>query len=568
LPADAPPTSHEPYLHRALELFGLCTLALGQPVFSLATGAPEFFSARKTPAAAIALFAVALIVGLPLVLLAVEAAAERAREGWSKRLHDAARVVLIAALVLGLLNGLDLELTRSVGSGSPGWLLIVVAIGAALAALRLLRRSSVSRTFVRFLAVAAPAALAVFLLSAPIGSPAAGPPTRAAHPVPIVMLVLDELPTASLLAADGRIDTKRLPNFARLAREGTWYPNTTTVADQTTAAVPAILSGRRPPLRPRSPDLANWPVNLFTLLRGQYRIDAREPITRLCPAAACPDEDRSTPDAMSRLASETSHLALLSVAPKDLVPRSPVIGGADVREPGSDVREFLEHVEPSRRPTLDFAHLMLPHRPWGRLPSGRSYPVKGDGGVPESVRETLRLTGDRPTALAIWRAHLLQVGFADKLLGRVIAKLKRTRIYDRALIVVVSDHGVSFRPGSSLRNVTPETIQNIAPVPLFVKRPGGRGRGMDPVAAQTIDILPTILDVVGAPAPRGMQGVSLLGRVPRDRAPRVLSTQAAYVRTTMPSLLNKRARAVQVQRDEVIGSPAWAARCRLPRSGC
>ena len=120
------------------------------------------------------------------------------------------------------------------------------------------------------------------------------------------MVVMDELPTASLLGADGRIDAARLPNFARLAREGTWYPNTTTVADQTTAAVPALLSGRRSPREIRAPDLEAWPRNLFTLLGRQYRLDVREPVTRLCPAEACPAESRSTADAVGALASETS----------------------------------------------------------------------------------------------------------------------------------------------------------------------------------------------------------------------------------------------------------------------
>ncbi len=568
LSRDVSPQDHEPHLHRALELLGLCTLALGQPVFSVVGGAPEFFAARKIPVPAIVAFGVTLIVGLPLLLLVIEAVAERARVGWGKRCHDGARLVLIAVIALGLLNGLDLEVTRATGVGSPGWVLLAVAVGAGWLAVRALRRSPGSRTFVRFLAAAAPAALAVFLLSAPMGSSAAATPAAASRPAPIVMLVLDELPTASLLGADGRIDADRLPNFARLAREGTWYPHTTTVADQTTAAVPAILSGRRGPRRLGSPGLDRWPENLFTLLRRQYRIDAREPITRLCPAATCPDESRSTPEAMSALASETPHLALLGVAPKDLAPRSPLIGGAGERDPGNDVGEFLANVGPGNRPTLDFAHLMLPHRPWGRLPSGRSYPVRDGGGVSESARETLRLTGDRREALAVWRAHLLQVGYADKLLGRVIAKLKRTEMYDRALVVVLSDHGVSFRPGESLRNVSDRTIQNIAPVPLFIKQPGGRGRGTNPVAAQTIDVLPTILDVIGARVPDGVQGVSLLRRVPRVREPHVLNTKAAYVGTTMRTILRERAHSVRVQSDEVIDSPVWAERCRLPESGC
>ena len=160
------------------------------------------------------------------------------------------------------------------------------------------------------------------------------------------MVVMDELPTTSLLGPDGRIDADRLPNFARLAREGTWYPNTTTVADQTTAAVPALLSGRRGPNEIRAPGLDAWPRNLFTLLDRQYRLDVREPVTRLCPPQSCPGQKRSTADAVSGLASETSHLALLSVVPRDIAPRSPLIGGADERDPGHDIADFTKRIRP------------------------------------------------------------------------------------------------------------------------------------------------------------------------------------------------------------------------------
>ncbi len=539
-----------------------------QPVFSLVNGAPEFFSARKTPTVAIIAFALALTLGLPLVILLAEWVAEKSRAGWGRRLHDGARGVLVATVALGLLNWLDEKLTRISGIGSPGWLLLTLAAALGYRGIVLLRRSPVWRSFVRYLAVAAPAALGLFLVSAPMGSPAATRPAEATRPAPIVMLVLDELPTTSLLGAKGRIDAKRVPNFARLARDGTFYPNTTTIADQTTAAVPAILSGQRGPRHIRAPDLDDWPQNLFTLLHRQYRMEAREPITHLCSPDACPDEVRPARDAVSSLASEASHLALLSVAPSDLVPRSPLIGGAGERDPGHDISEFLSKIRPARRPTLNFAHVMTPHRPWGRLPSGRSYPVAGDGGVPASVRETLRLPADRRVALALWRAHLLQVGYADKLLGRVIDHLERTGMYDRSLVVVMADHGVSFRPGGPLRDATPDTVRNIAPVPLFVKQPGGRDRGIDPAAAQTIDVLPTILDVIGARKPAGIDGHSLLGPLPRDRKPSVLSTRSAYVKTTLPDLLRHRARTLRLQRDAVIDSPSWRARCRLPGSGC
>ena len=514
------------------------------------------------------MFAVAILLAAPALILGAEVLAGRARPGWGPGLHNGVRLVLLSAIALQLLNEVDLGATRWVGIDAPGWGWILVAVIAALGMLELLRRSEGARMFVRFLAVAAPGALLVFLASAPLSAAPESPTVRAGRPVPIVMLVMDELPTTSLLGALDRPDPERVPNFARLAREGTFYPNATTVADQTTVAVPAMLSGHRGPQDIAAPDAANWPQNLFSLLGGQYRLDVREPITRLCPADACPDETPSTPSAVGSLAREAPRLAFLSVAPTDLARRSPLIGGADEHDAAGEVRDFLAKVRAEDGPTLDFLHVLTPHRPWGRLPSGRSYEAPGQDDVPESVRETLDLTQDRKLALDLWRAHLLQVGYADRLLGRVIEHLERSGMYDRALLIVAADHGVSFLEGQPLRDVTPDNVANIASVPLFIKRPGGRGRGIDPAPAQMIDVLPTILDVIEAERPSGLEGRSLLGPLRRDGRVRVLSTRSTYVETTLSEMRSRHARWLEAQERDVIGSDLWEQSCRLADSGC
>ena len=520
------------------------------------------------------MFALAIIVVVPALVLLVEMLADRAAPGWGSRLHNGVRVVLLSAIALQLLNELDLGATRYAGVDVPGWGLAFVAVIAALGLLELLRRSGGARMFLRFLAVAAPGALLISLASAPLTVPPKSPAVRAGRPGPIVMIVMDELPTTSLLKTPNRLDAERVPNFARLAREGTFYPNATTVADHTTAAVPAMLSGRRGPEDIARPDATNWPQNLFSLLDGQYRLDVREPITRLCPADACPAEGPSTPSAVGSLASEAPRLAFLTVAPNDLARRFPLLGGGDEQDPGDEVRDFLAKVRDEDGPTLDFLHVLTPHRPWGRLPSGRSYRPPGQDDVPESVRETLDLPRDRKLALDLWRAHLLQVGYADRLLGRVIEHLERSGMYDRTLLVVVADHGVSFRPGQPLRDVTPGNVANIASVPLFIKQPGGRARGTDPAPAQTIDVLPTILDVIEAQSPPGLEGRSLLSPLHRDGRVRVLSTRSAYVETTLPEMQAEHARWLHAQRRDVVGSEERVGKLRAagqaarPRLDC
>ena len=91
----------------------------------------------------------------------------------------------------------------------------------------------------------------------------------------------------------------------------------------------------------------------------------------------------------------------------------------------------------------------------------------------------------------------------------LLRRLEATGLYDRALVIVTADHGVSFEPKGLMREVAPQNLADIAGVPLFVKYPGqSRGR-IDDRDAKTIDIVPTIADVLGVTIPWHVDGVSL-----------------------------------------------------------
>ena len=74
----------------------------------------------------------------------------------------------------------------------------------------------------------------------------------------------------------------------------------------------------------------------------------------------------------------------------------------------------------SRKPQLNFLHLELPHVPWQYLPSGQSYPVSG----PE-IPGLEATVGQRAVAAGSGlQRYLLQVGFVDRLLGRLTQRLR------------------------------------------------------------------------------------------------------------------------------------------------
>jgi hypothetical protein len=106
--------------------------------------------------------------------------------------------------------------------------------------------------------------------------------------------------------------------------------------------------------------------------------------------------------------------------------------------------------------------------------------------------------------------YLLQLGYTDRALGIVLRRLRATGLYDRALVIVTADHGETFRLGSPRRTVTRANLADIAFVPLFVKVPGQQRGRIDDSFATTVDILPTIADVLRTRVPWRIEGESLL----------------------------------------------------------
>ncbi len=151
--------------------------------------------------------------------------------------------------------------------------------------------------------------------------------------------------------------------------------------------------------------------------------------------------------------------------------------------------------------------MLLPHHPWEYLPDGKIY-ASDLGFQPGLVNEGW--TGDPELAIQAQQRHLLQVGYTDLALGRILDKLEETGLYDRSLVVVVADHGVSFRPHGERRRVEEGNMEEIAFVPLFVKPPGQTDGAIVDEHARTTDIVPTIADILGVEVPWETDGRSLL----------------------------------------------------------
>jgi Sulfatase len=345
----------------------------------------------------------------------------------------------------------------------------------------------------------------------------------------VVLVVFDEFGGDILLGPNGKIDAGRFPNFAALARDGTWFRNAQTKYDSTTKAVPLVLDGLAP--RPKTgPTVRDHPHSIFTALgRAGYRIDASEEATAMCPRSYCPRESRRRPAIIPNLK-----------------------GGRAER-----FERWIRSIHASRRPTLWMKHALLPHGPWVYLPDGRTSRPLG----PELLPGMQTIPGFYDDYL---RHHneqrqLLQLGFADRLIGRLVARLKSQGIYDHTMIVVTADHGFAWKVGvQTRRNVSLSNVDELGSVPMIVKRPTQQAGRVSGALASTLDVAPTIADALNVPLGYRADGRSAFSRaVAARRTVRIVKRDFSSVVSLSKRRWIARRAAVVRRRLRTLGSGDW-----------
>jgi hypothetical protein len=550
-------------LVRGAQLAVLSGFALAEPLLDILGKNPEFFSVRRSTSSQIVLFALAVTLVPPLALLAVEMLARVFSRVASDVLHLVFVAGLVAVIALHVLTN---------DSGLSGVGALFVAAGAGVLGALLYRQAPPVGSFLTVLTPAPLIFLALFLFNSDASKLVfVKNPHVQAHRVrsttPVVLIVFDEFAPISLMNRDEKIDAQRYPNFAALAREATWYRSATTVQWLTEQAVPAVLTGILPQQHGTAlPIYADHPRNVFTLFGHGYRVRAVESITQLCPERICHEVRRASPaavsDATRSLASDAGIVYLHLLLPEPYSERIPDIsdswgnfGQKEKREQieptkgqiqpcGRNVCRFAALLSHDRRPTLYVLHSLLPHVPYLYLPDARRYGIQSP-----LLRGIKRNEWKRAwPARQAYQRFLLQVGYTDNALGLIVRRLKEKGIYDRALVVVVADHGVSFRAGQPRRRPTPQNLQDIAFVPLFVKLPDQHTSRIDDGFAQTIDVVPTIAHVLGVKIPWHVDGQSLVGReLPRDGTVDVRLGHGKQVSMRLSALLRLRAKALREQ---------------------
>jgi arylsulfatase A-like enzyme/tetratricopeptide (TPR) repeat protein len=307
----------------------------------------------------------------------------------------------------------------------------------------------------------------------------------------VVLVTIDTL-RADRLSSYGS-EQVSTPHMDRLAREGLRFSNAATAVPFTLPAHSSIMTGTYPPLHgvrenvgysldETLPTLAEelsaggWDTAGFV---SAFVLDSRWGIGR--------GFDRYRDDFQ-------------------LDPNRPSVNVGQVQHEGPDT---IEHAlawldEPRDGPFFLWVHLFEPHDPYE---------------APEPYRSRYP---DRP--------YDAEVAYADSLIGLLREGLESRGVLDDSVFVLTSDHGEGLGQHSEGFHgyfIYDSTVH----VPLVLRLPFGdfEGRVVDE-AVSHVDILPTVLGVVGRQVPSQVQGIDLLplilGREPES--PREVYTESYY----------------------------------------
>jgi arylsulfatase A-like enzyme len=306
------------------------------------------------------------------------------------------------------------------------------------------------------------------------------------------------------------------PTLKRLAEEGAWFEHAVTQTGWTKAATSSIMT------------------SLYPTTHGVHGIPDRLPASATTLAEVYRQAGYATASFSS--VSFTGQFTNLHQGFEEVHESESTAGRAGPRG-AKTAREYVDRVtewlEDHRDvPSFVYLHFFDPHSPyepnkpydtmWAD-PNGREEYNRNLETLKKFVKDAFMAqrgmaTPDELKAAGIDAARFMQyvkdwydgsIRGMDAEIARLVERIEELGLRDGALLAFYADHGEEFHEHGYMwhgRTVYGETMR----VPLVFWSPGRLSRGRkieEPV--QLIDVMPTLLEVSGLPAPREMQGQSL-----------------------------------------------------------
>ena len=200
------------------------------------------------------------------------------------------------------------------------------------------------------------------------------------------------------------------------------------------------------------------------------------------------------------------------------------------KETAQIVNETLQPLldPPPNGPWFAYVHYMDPHHPYSApKPYSRWFNPGYEGeetgeidkGESDDLGHAIEFYSKNPDRLEqLATMYDNEIAFVDKKIGELFDWLRERGLYDETVILIMADHGEMFLEHGYLkhsRGVYSELIH----VPLMLKIPGYGGANRTATHVQTIDIMPTIFDILGIEVDQRLMGQSIFDFIDQPNRP-------------------------------------------------
>lgn len=492
--------------------FGAVTLGLAEPVYNYVRMDPGATGLGLAEVVALVLL---LHVGTTAVLLLARYLAGRFAVGLDV-------VVATAALVSLLRQAQVIYLpTRGLLNVSPavemGFFIAVpvVVVGLVMAFRRAL---SLYVFYLGLLTVFFPASLiwSRAIVSAHAPDRSAAP--RRADPA-VFVFIFDEVSLNALLDSSGLIDRNAFPNFHRFSGESVWFREAMANYGVTGWSFASFLTGAPTDRSLTDINAMPRPTLLSVLANEGYAVSF---YSRAFGCSAGPVDcphyfDAGRFETVRRLVTSTMSVyvppSLLNLVAPGVTAHPKIVEGQMLADLGTG-----RFVRPS---SVSLFHVLVAHSPFVLTANGETVATRDFG------------FRSRANGEATLERYRQQLQYLDRQFGKFLNGLDASGNRDKAVVVVTSDHGTCWTPDCMGRLNVTAVEPSLVRVPMMIRAPA-LAPGIRDVDYQSLDLLPTVLDVLGVEAPPAIEGRSALHEWGQQRERRFFIA-GGCARVTLPA---------------------------------
>ncbi len=206
------------------------------------------------------------------------------------------------------------------------------------------------------------------------------------------------------------------------------------------------------------------------------------------------------------------------------------------------LEDFIERQSVTKEPFVAWIHTKETHLPYAPSERNRirwvdsSQTSEGIEAVqnfrvvfrPDDVQVTFRHPGkvkftqeDVPVIRALYDAEMADI---DERLGSAIERMRATGLLDRTIVIISADHGEELFEhgwiGHASTSYDGKLYDELIRIPLLIRLPDKSLTGRYSALVQSVDIMPTLFDILGMDSSRvkpAMQGHSLMPLIKSKR---------------------------------------------------